>query len=194
MHCCEIECKLLSSYSADDDRQSPSCSNALNTLRQIRRGVAVREQRAYFASYSTPETQTSHKTRKQKGQSWTVRLVCLNSTSVNTAPCTPAVKEKLIAAGIGEKKVIVPEVSCTKETFNELILESFPKLKNAGGYELLRCIPNTKHLEVISSKIAQTPKLLKTVVGNGRVYIRPVQRELSLVPDDDICSSPEVRN
>ena len=86
-------------------------------------------------------------------------------------------------------KRLVPEISCTEDEFNDLILGSFPRLKECGGYELMRCIPNSKHLEIISSRIAQSPKLLKTIVGNGQVFI---QKDLCHVPDESICSSPEV--
>ena len=109
-----------------------------------------------------------------------------------TAPCTPSAKEQLLTARLGEKKITVPEITCTKDEFNDLILGSFPRLKACCGYELMRCIPNSKHLEIISSRIAQSRKLLKTIVGNGRVFIRPIQTDISLVPDESICSSPEV--
>ena len=167
----------------------PICSPALGTLRQIRRSNSLREQRSNFASYSNASTSNK---KKEKGQSWTVRFVCLDSTEACTAPCTPSAKEELLTAGLGEKKITVPEISCTKDEFNDIILGSFPRLKGCGGYELMRCIPNSKHLEIITSRIAQSPKLLKTIVGNGRVFIRPIQKDLSLVPDESICSSPEV--
>ena len=157
--------------------------------RQIRSGNSLREQRRNFAPYSN--VSTSNK-KKEKGQSWTVRFVCLDSTEACTAPCTPSAKEQLLTAGLGEKEITVPEITCTKDEFNDLILGSFPRLKACGGYELMRCIPNSKHLEIISSRIAQSPKLLKTTVGNGRVFIRPIQKDISLVPDESICSSPEV--
>ena len=109
-----------------------------------------------------------------------------------SAPCTPSAKEKLLTAGLGEQKTTIPDVSCTKSEFNDAILELFPRLRESGGYELLKCIPNSKHLEIISSRISQSPRLLRSVVGNGRVFIRPIQKSLSLVPDESLCSSPEV--
>ena len=41
-------------------------------------------------------------------------------------------------AGLGEK-IVVPDVDCTTEEFHEILMQSFPKLRNGGGFELLRC-------------------------------------------------------
>ena len=64
-------------------------------------------------------------------------------------------------------------------------MTAYPKLKEGGGFEILRCRPNTRELELISPRIASNPQLLKRKVGNGRVYIRPIQRDLSLSEDED---------
>ena len=45
-----------------------------------------------------------------------------------------------------------------------------------GGVDLLHCIPNTKNLDVISPSVAQSAKLLRAAVGNGRVDVRPIQK------------------
>lgn len=50
----------------------------------------------------------------------------------------------------------------------------------------MRCIPNTRQLEPISSTVSQQPKLLKSVVANGRIYIRPIQKDLDLSPVGDM--------
>jgi len=47
------------------------------------------------------------------------------------------------------------------------------------------CIPNTRHLEPISSPISQQAKLLRSAVVNGRIYIRPIQKDLDLCPVKD---------
>ena len=86
-------------------------------------------------------------------------------------------------AGLGEKMLEVP-VSCSPEEFHDTILTAYPKLQEGGGFELLRCMPNSRDLVPIGTRVAGTPKLLKRRVGNGRVYIRPLQRELSLDPEE----------
>ena len=64
-------------------------------------------------------------------------------------------RDLLIEAGLGPKIFSVPLCSSGEE-FREIILSKFPKLKDGGGFDLLRCIPNTKHLHVISPSDAQS--------------------------------------
>ena len=64
-------------------------------------------------------------------------------------------------------------------------MESFPKLKDGGGYQLLKGIPNTRDLEVLSVAVHTSPSLLKQRVGNSRTYIRPIQKDLDLTPIED---------
>ena len=90
--------------------------------------------------------------------------------------------EKLILeeAGLWEKTVCIPDLDCDRDAFRSVILATYPKLRDGGGFELLRCQPNSRELVVIGPKIANSPRLLKRRVGNGRVYVRPIQRNLSL--------------
>lgn len=52
-----------------------------------------------------------------------------------------SMKETLLEAGSGEKG-------------------TFPILQQAGGYEFFHCVSNTKQLEILSTKVAQSPKYL----------------------------------
>ena len=70
--------------------------------------------------------------------------------------------------------------------FRQTLIDELPKLESAGGFELMRCIPNTHQLEPISSTVSHQPKLLKSVVANGRIYIRPIQKDLDLSPVGDM--------
>ncbi len=101
-------------------------------------------------------------------------------------------KVSLIQAGLGAKNVVFSDVSCNSEEFRHVVERSYPKLEGCGGFELLRCIPNTKQLEVISSNIAQSPKLLKSFCGNGKIYIRPIQKNLDLSLDESLVLQEEV--
>ena len=57
----------------------------------------------------------------------------------------------------------------------------------------MRCIANSKCLEVIPTNVAQRPSLLKSVIGNAKVYIRPIQADLDLTSvSRELTSSPEV--
>lgn len=130
---------------------------------------------------------------KQKSQSWSAKMVCLHSIDATRVPCTVAERECLLEAGLGEKRVAIEDLSCSPLEFKSAITAAFPKLHECGGFEFLRCLPNSKQLEPISASVAQSPNLLKSVVANGRVFIRPIQRNLSLLPDEKLNNSMLVR-
>ena len=57
----------------------------------------------------------------------------------------------------------------------------FPKLKGCGSFELLQCTTNSRDLEVLDC--AMSVKELKNhISGQGKIYIRPMQRSLSTIP------------
>ena len=89
-------------------------------------------------------------------------------------------------AGLGIKEVSFP-IDATHAEFKEIIYKAFPRLQEGGGFEFLKCLPNSKSLEVIPTSY-YLPKHLKGFIGNGKVFIRPLQRSL------DVCleSSDEV--
>ena len=163
-------------------RVQRSCSNAVDVIRSIRERIGhgyrstevTAEQKSNFAPYS-------HRSKTpRKPQSWTLKAFCLSSRNATKVPSTSREREILVAAGLGEKKVFIPDVCCSWDEFKSVLVANFPKLENAGGFEFLRCIPNTKDLETISLKIARSPKLLKSVVASGRVFLRPIQQDLPL--------------
>ena len=141
------------------------------------------EQKSNFAPYN-------HRLKTpRKPQSWTLKAFCLNSRNAIRVPSTSREREILVAAGLGEKKVFIYDVSCSWNEFKDILVSTFPKLENSGGFEFLRCIPNTKDLETICLKIAQSPKLLKSVVASGRVFLRPIQQDLPLDGEEFLDSA-----
>ena len=99
-------------------------------------------------------------------------------------------REALVTAGLGEKKVVIPNVECNWDEFKDVVTSESPKLLNCGGFEFMRCVANSKDLDVVSMGVAQSPELLKSVIGNGRVFVRPIQRDLEL--DEEYRESTEV--
>ena len=66
---------------------------------------------------------------------------------------------------------------------HECILEAFPQLRGAGGYELLRVSDRGRGLEVIPyPPDGYTAIYLKDVVQQAKIYIRPIQKDLSMDP------------
>ena len=82
--------------------------------------------------------------------------------------------------GLGKKNVSLLEDGDSEDICWEL-MDAFPKLKDAGGYELLRVVDRGRSLEVIPlPEDGYTVPYLKDVVQQAKIYIRPIQRDLSL--------------
>ncbi len=67
-------------------------------------------------------------------------------------------------------------VDRSAEDFCGVLLEAYPKLKDAGGYMLFKCVANKRKLEDSS------PDSLKAKVGATKTYIRPLQKDLDFEP------------
>ena len=175
------------------ERLTASCSRALDTMRSFRSHIGSSsdvsaEQKTNFAPYRRPKKSIVG----TKGQSWTMKVVCLASRDGTRVPCSIAEREALVQAGLGEKKLVIPDINCSGQEFRDLLISAFPKLDGCGGFDLLRCIPNTKQLEVMSVALSQSPKLLKSVVATGRVFVRPIQKDLELDLDEGLVPSLQV--
>ena len=77
--------------------------------------------------------------KKKHKRVWTPNFFCLAESDQDTVPSTVAAKEALVQSVLGEKKVEVEE-ELSPQQFKEVIIENFPKLKDSGGFELLRCV------------------------------------------------------
>ena len=149
------------------------------------------EHRANFTPYSFSAKGTKRrcgtfsslvpKRGKKNCSSWTQKFVYLASKDRQRVPCTTGEKEELLEAGLGEKSVCIPYVECFKGT----LVAEFPKLADAGGFELMCCLANTRQLEPISTTVSEQPRALKTIVGNGRMYRMYIHRDLDLTPSED---------
>ena len=85
-------------------------------------------------------------------------------------------KEKytLKQADLGEKKVVF-KLNGDYAHLEQVLLESFPLLEKAGGFELHQTGgPYSRKLETIDLKHLTSVARLKAFVEQARVYIRPV--------------------
>ena len=70
-----------------------------------------------------------------------------------------------------------------------MLYSEYPKLRDGGGFELCRCLPNSRNLEALLTSVAlSSPVMLKERVGNARTYIRPLQCDLDM---DAVLGLPE---
>ena len=156
--------------------------NAKSFLQGARRADSYSDVRAEQSSLF------NWKKRPSASASWTHKFVCLSNTNADRVPTSKLGKLALEEAALGEKYVTIPNINCNPEDFRFLVLATCPKLQNGGGFELLRCKLQSRELLLIEHRISGSPKLLKQHVGNGKVYIRPIQRDLSLevVASEDV--------
>ena len=127
--------------------------------------------------------------RQRVEQKWCQKFYCLATCRAENVPMSKAQKQALEASSLGEKKVEVP-LNSTPDGLHRMILATFPALQLCGGYQLCRAA-SSKRLEVIQSPpTGHTPLTLADVIGQSRVYIRPLQRDISLAG----CSSQSLEH
>ncbi|XP_019853033.1 PREDICTED: uncharacterized protein LOC109582636 [Amphimedon queenslandica] len=127
--------------------------------------------------------------KKAKVPSWTHNFVCLARVEQDIVPDSSE-RAVLQIAGLGEKKIQFPVDADSYYVYDELIA-SFPKLRNCGGFELLRTHDRSKLLiEIEVPPSGYTVAYLKPVVHNAKIFIRPLQKDLSLEPEKDDWELP----
>ena len=179
---------------------SSSAERALSFMREIRRGTRAAiegEQRQNFAGYSDnlkgkrPKKRSSDSAtggwpaRKQTREDtavWCHRFVCLADRKQTKVP-TPTEKTILLASGLGEKPVSFNSLSLTYAETVTVLETIFPKLATAGGIDFLKCPANSREMSLIHLDGASgVPLQLSLKGGHGRIYIRPIQSDLQLLP------------
>ena len=165
-----------------------AADKALATLNRVRAGIradkrvpkkSAREEVASLFNYKQSQ---SCKRRKKSDVAWRHKFVCLAYKGQDKIPTTDYDKEELFQAGLGEKEIEFKSLDLHSSAFKEILFDVFPKLRLGGGYQLLKCLPNTRRLEVLSMAVHNSLTLLKQRVENARTYIRPIQKDLDLTP------------
>lgn len=143
-----------------------------------------------FHPYDMRGRKRKKQTHPGRGRTWTVNFVCLSNVDACTVPSVQE-KEILKCAGLGLKKIVlqcddneeaVVQKIMSAEESEEGDVVGFPKLKSAGGFELLKSAQNCRTLSVL--KCNWSVKEMKTVISaQTKVYIRPIQNDLSIAPE-----------
>ncbi len=102
-------------------------------------------------------------------------------------PCTPSSREMLIEAGLGDKTISVPSCSSGEE------FQSFQSSRMVGVLKFCGVSPTQKIWKLSRHLLhAQSAQLLKDSVGNGKIYLRPIQKNLDVCIDIDAVPQCEV--
>ena len=148
---------------------------------QFQNTAIAKEQKELFGHRAKGVRAT--KGKKPRPVPWTKQFVCLAYCDQSRVPLADEELDELYHAGLGVKKITIPDLNeITNTRFRKIIVENFPPLANAGGFEFLRCIPNTKQLEPYSELAQSNPKVLQERSQKGKLYIRPVQHDLIFLP------------
>ena len=111
---------------------------------------------------------------------WNHDFICLARNDQDTPP-SPMERAKLMQAGLGLKKLTFFE-DIDNESFHQELLEAFPNLSEAGGFELLRTSERSnKFLDVIPlPSSGYSIQYLKSIAAQAKIYIRPIQQDLKV--------------
>ena len=61
------------------------------------------------------------------------------------------------------------------DEFQDVLKSKYPQLENCGGFDLLKCKPNSRNLPfMVTYPILHIQQLVST----GRIYIRPLQNDI----------------
>lgn len=90
--------------------------------------------------------------------------------------------------GLGEKRISLSAYGDAQDMYHELTFQ-FPKVCNAGGFELLRVPEGGKQLDVLASPAnGYTVSYLIALVHHAKIFVRPLQKDLSLDALKDRCA------
>ena len=122
---------------------------------------------------------------KKKLQMWSHTFVCLARVDQGEVPDSRE-RAQLKIDGLGEKKCSI-FMYAEAEEIQDALMDEFPKLARAGGFELLRQTGNNRLLELIPSpRNGYSVDYLKAVVSNAKIYVRPLQRDLDIDGGDEV--------
>ena len=117
--------------------------------------------------------------RRKSGKEMSTKFFCLANTTQEDVPNNDE-KQQLLVAGLGEKKVTLQSDSSPSDLV-AAIKETYPKLTDSGGYEFMYAKASSRQLFIIDEgENGYTIEFLERFVGQGRVYIRPIQCNLDL--------------
>ena len=90
-------------------------------------------------------------------------------------------RASLQLAGLGEKHITLCSFSDFSDIHAELTFQ-FPKLNHSGGFELLKVQEGGGKVlgVIVCPKNGYTVSYLRALVHHGKIYIRSVQKNLSL--------------
>ena len=120
------------------DRFERALNSARETLKRARQrfhSTAIATEQKELFGYGD---KSSKGKKKVCPSPWTKQFYCLAYCNQDHVPVT---EDELYHAGLGLKKIIVPDMNTlNNHHFRSIIIENLPSLREAGGFYFLRCI------------------------------------------------------
>ena len=129
-----------------------------------------------------PQASSRLKKGKSKMQSCTLKLYCLSDIDDDKPPGTIANKTALSSCGLGPGSITL---DINTPSVHEALLDKFPLLQAAGGYELLLYQRGGEEQGFHKLPTPYSPARLKEVAGQAQIYIRPLQKNLLELDDSN---------
>ena len=143
--------------------------------------------RARGGNTSNVGSRRSRRPRSASGHiaTHTHTFVCLENKDASTCPSSTE-KQELFCGGLGERKIQSDDAS---EVHKKLI-ETYPKLVESGGYELLQTCGTSKYLISIPQPHEGYSALYSKSIGSSaKVNVRPIQHSLKVNTAEDAPST-----
>lgn len=189
-----------------EPKESTTTSSALflERNRSILFGNSKGKRRARRSLQDTAPDPKKSRSTTAGPKSWTANFFCLADKEAKTVP-SAAQREMLYKAGLGAKKIklltsdgeaeVLSKLTSDTQTEEGVHTIGFPQLSTCGGFELLKCNQNCRELSIIDCEWS-VPHLRSYLGNQTKIYIRPVQNNLSTEPifKQQQCQSEEYCN
>ena len=121
-------------------------------------------------------------------ETWTHDICMLARCDESTTPNRERM-EVLMKAGLGKMKLVFPNKKANHSEVCSFLNEKFPRLKNGGGFEVLRAVGGGSGSRALYTvppgKDGYSLPYIKERFSQGAVYMRPLQSDLDESPLSD---------
>lgn len=119
-----------------------SADRALDALKRMRAGMKANNALSRKQAREEVSRVFNKRARIDRGNenkpAWLHKFVCLAYMDQDRMPMTDYDKEELYQAGLGEKEIAFESLKMSQQQFKDLLLKEFPRLKDGGGFQLLK--------------------------------------------------------
>lgn len=184
-----------SSRSSFGSRSVHVANTSISRTGDVSLADAVLDERMRLFNPRGGRSQSKSRSKKHPyPRTWTVHFVCLADRYQCKIP-SAVEKQTLHKAGLGLKKIKLLLDDDASAVYEKLVssekddvgdVKGFPQLREAGGFEMLHCLPNCRDLTPLKCSWAAR-EIRSNLGGQSKIYLRPIQKDLStksLIPQN----------